>query len=67
MKATEKLVELFNSHKVSSNMIKRDLAEEIIILRDEKKKDIEYEDTDETIRMRAEGRMSRAISTTSLS
>jgi hypothetical protein len=53
LRATDKLINLVeNKYKVALPMIKRDENEEIIILRDAAKKDIEYEDTKITIQMR---------------
>ena len=53
MRATPKLISLVKEeHKVVPPMIKRDESEEIIILKDTKKKPIEYEDTDSTRQMR---------------
>lgn len=53
MRATMKLIDLIqNRHKVTPPMIQRAEGEEVIILRDHKKKKIDYEDTPETNRMR---------------
>jgi hypothetical protein len=53
MRATQKLISLVKEeHKVVPPMINRDESEEIIILKDTKKKQIEYEDTNSTRQMR---------------
>ena len=53
MRATQKLISLVKEeHKVVLPMIRRDETEEIIILKDTEKKQIEYEDTDATRQMR---------------
>ena len=53
MRATSKLIDLVqDQYNVDLSMISRHKDEEVIILRDKKKKDIEYEDTPDTIRMR---------------
>lgn len=54
MRATRKLIERFGEFQVSPLMIVRHNDAETIILKDAKKKLIEYEDTDETRRMREE-------------
>ncbi|MEE8112833.1 MAG: hypothetical protein V3T23_00620 [Nitrososphaerales archaeon] len=52
MRATDKLISLFGSYVVKPCMVSRANDEEIIILRDENGKNIEYEETLETVRMR---------------
>ena len=53
MRAKPKLIEMIkDGHKVVPPMIRRDETEEIIILKDTEKKQIEYEDTDATRQMR---------------
>ena len=52
MRATEKLINIIEEQGVSPLMIKNDENEEVIILRDENKDDIAYEDNPEIIKMR---------------
>jgi hypothetical protein len=52
MRATKKLIKLIEGYGVVPDMIEPDPDEEVIILRDENKKDIEYKDTPEIIQMR---------------
>lgn len=53
MRATGKLIgQILGKHKVVQSMIKRDEDEELIILKDINKKKLEYDDTEETNRMR---------------
>jgi hypothetical protein len=58
MRATPKLVKLFKSYNITTAMVTRDEAEEVIILRKTKDKDgyketIDYKDTDTTNQMRS--------------
>lgn len=53
MRATEKLISVFEQqHKVTLPMVRHNPDEQVIILRDADKNDIEYEDTPEVVRMR---------------
>jgi hypothetical protein len=52
MRATNRLLTMFASYSIEPHMVTRTDSEEIIILRDSDKKDIEYVDTADTIRMR---------------
>lgn len=52
MRASDKLINIFEGNEVKLAMMDRDEDEEIIILRDADKEDIGYEDTENTIRMR---------------
>ena len=54
MRATDKLVNLFNGFQVSPLMVARHQEAETIILKDTKKKLIGYEETDETQTMRTQ-------------
>jgi len=49
---TAKLITLFKSSKISTFQIGRASNEEVIVLRDADKREIDYEDTKDTIRMR---------------
>lgn len=49
---TQKIVDLFNEHEVTLPMLEPHPDKEVIILRNSKKRNIEYEDTAETNRMR---------------
>jgi hypothetical protein len=51
MRATEKLIHLFKEKKVVPRMMKRDKDEPLLILRDKKKKQIDYVETEETRQM----------------
>lgn len=51
LRATEKLIDLFRRKKVKPGMMKKDENEPLIILRDENKQPIGYEETEETKRM----------------
>jgi hypothetical protein len=52
MRATDKLLTVFASYFIKPHMVGRTNNEEVIILRDSDKKNIEYEDTADTNRMR---------------
>jgi hypothetical protein len=51
MRATEKLIDLFKAKKVIPRMMKRDKDEPLLILRDENKQPVDFEETEETKRM----------------
>ena len=48
MKATKKLIDLFQRKKVVPRMMKRDKDEPLLILRDDNKKPVGFEETEET-------------------
>jgi len=53
MRATDKLIDkLIKAHSITSIMIGKCVREEVIILRDKNKKDIDYKDTPKIIKMR---------------
>jgi hypothetical protein len=52
MRATNKLIGLIEDHYVEQWMLERDEDEPIIILKDKKKRKMEYEETAETIQMK---------------
>lgn len=53
IKATPKLIQLIEQEKISATMIKHNIPDDrLIILKDEDKIEIEYEDTAETLRMK---------------
>jgi len=53
MRATDKLLDtLIKTHSITSSMISKHTGEEVIILRDKDKKDIDYKDTPKIIKMR---------------
>ena len=51
MRATKKLIKLFQKEQVVPGMMERDENEPVIILKDQNKVPIEFEDTEETKKM----------------